>query len=371
MEIQDIRVKLVDEDSRFVLKKITTKEGKEFYNRKLAVCNSIYFCERQRLIYGKPLFNSLFQTFHIGWDNKEEEWDYKGLKKAKEHAKQKNRVFVPYKQRNEEQWSNLKWEESENEFKEFQKKVDIVPYPIPLNASLEEWKVKKKEALELLEPHQELIAIISSKHLNLEEFPYIVKEELKNSKFLGICCYGISDVIERRNLSYLNSINSSFKIGQKIALIFCFDYFRILKSHSSIAGCFAFSCFGGDVFSERAYFPKGWDKKTFKKIFSKKPAQYPLYDIKEKKFTTSLPQKEWYGFDFTKSFMDRISVSEGLIGYNAIKWINHHLQQTDLDLINELLISKRNIIDSLKNYTGWNVFWNLVKPNSQEIQGTL
>jgi len=371
MEIKDTKIELIDTDSRLVLKKTTTSDGKEIYNRKLAVCNSIYSCERQRLVYGKTMFNSVFQTHHIGWDNKEEEWDYKGLKKAQEHAKLNDRIFVPYKQRSEKQWENLRWKESGNEAEEFQKKTEVVPFPIPLNASLEELKVKKKKALELLEPNQELMVVISSKHLNLKEFPYIIKEELKNSKFFGICCYGISDVIERRNLSYLNSINSSFKVGQKIALIFCFDYFRILKSHSSVAGCFAFSCFGGDIFSERAYFPRGWDKKTFEKVFGKKPAQYPLYDTKEKKFTTSFPQKEWYGFDFTKSFMDRISVSEGLTGYNSIKWINHHLQQTDLNLINEILISKKNVIESLKNYTGWSVFWDTTKPNSPEIQKTL
>jgi len=371
MRIQNIKVEFVDRNSRFVLKRITTDEGEEFHNRKLAVCNVIYSCERKRMVYGKPLFNSLFQTFHIGWDKNEEEWDYKGLVKAKKHAEQNKRIFVPYKQRNENQWAKLTWEEAEDEFNMFKDKTDVVPYPIPLNASLKEWEIKKKRALESLKPTQELIAIISTKHLNVEEFPLIVRYELKNSKFFGVCCYSISDVLERRNLFYLNSINSSFNVGENTALVFCFDYPRILKNHSYIAGCFAFCCFAGDVFSEKAHFPFQWNDKGFEKIMQRKPKEYLLYDIKEKKFTKSIPQKKWYGFDLTQNFLGQISVAEGLDGYYAVRWINHHLQQKDLDLINEVLISKRNILSYLNNYTGWSVFWNSIKPNSQIIQKTL
>lgn len=371
MEIQEIKIEFIDEDSRFVLKRIKTKDGKEFFNRKLAVCNSIYSCENDRITYGKPLFNSPFQTHHIGWDNKEEEWDFKGLTKRKKHALKNNRFFVPYKQRNENQWENLNWNESLKDVEEFKDKTKIVPFPIHLKSSFEEFKTNKQKTLDLLEEGQELMPIISTKHLNLNEFPLIVKNELKESKFFGICCYGVSDVIERRNLSYLNAINSSFNIGDSTALIFCFDYLRILKNHSYIAGCFAFNCFSGDVFSEKAYFPRGWNQEAFDNIMKKKPSNYPLYDIKEKKFTTSLPQKEWYGFDLTNNFMGQISVNEGLSGYKALKWINHHLQQKDLDLINELLISKRKVIDALKNYAGWNVFWDKTKPNAMIIQETL
>ena len=69
--------------------------------------------------------------------------------------------------------------------------------------------------------------------------------------------------------------------------------------------------------------------------------------------------------------MGQISTLEGLSGYNAIKWINHSLQQKDLDLINELLISKKDVVQYLQNYAGFSVFWNKVKPNSMIIQKTL
>jgi len=370
MEIQDVRVELVDKDSRLVLKKITTDKG-EFYNRQLAVSNSIYACEKKRLIYGKTLFDSIFQTFHIMWNSYEEEWDLIGLKKAKEHAKKSGRIFIPYKQRNEKQWNELNWKEAEEEFKKFQKKVNIVPYPIPLNASLEEWKIKKKEALELLESNQKLIAILSSKHHNIDNFLLLVKEELKSSFFLGICCYGLSTILEKTNLSSLNSINSSFKIGDKTALICYFDYARMLMNHSNIAGSFAYSCFAGDVLSEKSYFVPRMSKEAIQKMMNKKPEDYYFYDIKEKKFNKSLPQSKWYGFDLTRNSMKMISVNEGLNGYQTIKWANHFLQQRDLNFINQVLLSRKNVIETLQNYTGWNVFWNLLKPNSLEIQKTL
>ncbi|UZE94113.1 MAG: hypothetical protein IB618_00860 [Candidatus Pacearchaeota archaeon] len=370
MEIKEVKVELVDKNSRFVLKKIITNKG-EFYNRQLAVSNSIYACEKKRLIYGKALFDSIFQTFHIMWNSDEEEWDFIGLKKAKEHSKNNGRIFIPYKQRNEKQWNELTWKEAEEEFKKFQKKVNIVPYPIPLNASLEEWRIKKKEALGLLEPNQKLISILSSKHHNINNFLLLVKEELKNSFFLGICCYGLSTTLEKINLSLLNSINSSFNVEDKTALIGYFDYARMLMNHSNIAGSFAYSCFAGDFFSEKSYFIPRMSKKAREKMFNKKPEDFYFYDIKEKKFNKSLPQSGWYGFDLTRNSLKMISVNEGLTGYQTIKWINHFLQQRDLKLINELLISKKNVLKSLKNYTGWNVFWDTIKPNSPEIQRTL
>jgi len=54
-----------------------------------------------------------------------------------------------------------------------------------------------------------------------------------------------------------------------------------------------------------------------------------------------------------------------------IKWANHYLQQKDLDFINQLLIQRKNVIESMKNYTGWNVFLAKTQPNSSIIQQTL
>jgi hypothetical protein len=370
MEIKESRIELIDIESRLVLKRIITDKG-EFFSRSLAVSNSLYSCERKRVIFGKSLFDSIFQTFHLMWNSKEEEWVAIGYDKAKKHAEENNRFFISYKQRNEEQWDNLDWNEAEKEFSQFLDRTKIVPFPIPLTATIQEWKEQKEKAKKILSKGQTIMAIFSSKHLNITDFPLLIKEELKDSNFLGICCYELSSVLERTNLSLLNSINASQKEGEKTSLIVYFDYPRILTRQSNIAGSFAFNCFVGDVFSEKAYFPQKMHKDAIEEMLNKKPKDYYLYDIKEKKFTKSLQQEAWHGFDLTNGFMERIAVSEGLSGYNAIKWVNYLLQQRDLRLINKILLSKRNVLESIKNYTGWGVFWNTLKPNIPIIQKTL
>jgi len=371
MEIQNIKVELVDEDSRLVLKKMITNEG-EFFNMIIAVSKQIYNYERKRENYNNSIFNNPFQTFHIMWNDKEEEWIPTGMEKAKEHAKKNKRFFIPYKQRKESQWNKLTWEEAEEEFKEFLGKTEIVPYPIPIRASLEEWGKKKEEALKLLKPSQQLMAIISSKHLNMDEFPKLVKEELRNSFFLGICCYRLGTSLEINNLSVLNSINSSQKEGEKTAFIIYFDFQRMLMNLSNISGSFAYSLFAGDVFSEKAYFPQKMSYESRDNMLNKKLKDYYLYNPEQKKYSKSISQKQWYGFDVVKNILQKISAIEGLNGYQLVKWINHYLEQRDLNFINKLLIENKEIVKTIRNYAGWCVFWDTkVKPNSSIIQRTL
>ena len=172
-------------------------------------------------------------------------------------------------------------------------------------------------------------------------------------------------------------LNGEFKtpylrfIEDKTALIFYFNYPKIMTRQGYVAGSFAFSCFAGDVFSEKINFPQRMSKESREEMLNKKPSDFYLYDIKEKKFTKSLAQKEWYGIDVTRKFMENVGVSEGLDGYNAIKWINHSLQQKDLLFLNELLLSKKNVLDSVKDYAGWNVLWNNLTPNRTIAQRSL
>jgi len=154
-------------------------------------------------------------------------------------------------------------------------------------------------------------------------------------------------------------------VGQPTSLFVNFGYSRILRKFPGIAGCFAFSCFAGDIFSERAYNPNTMPKKAVDFMMDRKPSEYSYYDRKEKKFNRSLPQLEWYGIDLTKESMGNVSVAEGLNGYQVIKCISHFLQQRDLDLINDIINSEKNTIEFMKNYTGWNVFLNSVIPSEQ------
>ncbi len=370
MQIKEVKVELVDDKSKLVLKRIITDEG-EFFNRKLSIPNTIYSCERKRKNYGKSGFGFKFQTHHLRWDSREEEWEFKGLKKARQHAEENNRIFLPYKQRNNKQWENLKWEEAEEDFSEFLIKTKIVPYPIPQTANLEDWKNRKKEALKKLKDGQILMPIFSSKH-NVKDFAKLIKYELKSSLILGICCYQLKGVIETSNFSYLKSINSNFKVGDKCSLIACFDYPRILTAHSYVAGSFGYCCFAGDIFSEKAHFPVGMSKEAIEKMLNKKPEEFLFYDPKQKRFNKSVPQKEWYGQDLTINTMKNVSVDEGLEGYQVIKCVSHILQQKDLDLINDILISKKPLIQTIKNYAGWNVFWDtIVNPNMNLTQQSL
>jgi len=368
MRIKEVVVDLVDEESRFVLKRIVTDKG-EFLNRKLSIPNSIYNCERKRKTYGKPAFDFQFQTHHLGWDNREEEWDFKGLKKAKEHADENNRLFIPYKQRNEKQVESLKWDEAKEDFLEFLGKCEVVPYPILQTATLEEWKIKRSEAMKKLDDGQILMPLFSSKH-NVKHFPDLIKFELKNSIILGIDCFELKSPIETANLSFLKAINSSFKIGDKCSLVACFDYPRILTKHSYVAGSFAYCCFAGDIFSEKAYFPRRMSKEAIENMMNKNPDEYLFYDPKQKKFNRAIPQREWYGQDLTINSMKNVSVAEGLQGYQVVKCISHFLQQRDLNLINEILIQRKPLIQTIKNYTGWNVFWDNSIEN-QSVQKTL
>jgi len=371
MEVKKAKVEFVDKKSRLVLKKLITDKG-EFYNRQFAISKQIYQYERKRENHNKLGFISPFQTFHIMWNDKEEEWIFTGLKKAKEHAEKNNRFFIPYKQRNEKRWEKLDWGEAKNEFMDFRKKTKIVPYPVPLTASLIELKEKKKEAKELLEPNQELMFIFSSKHLNINEFPKMIKEELRNSHFLGFCCYKLKTTLEINNLSVLTSINTSQKEGDKSAFIFYLDFPRMLMDFSNIATSFAYSLFSGDVFSEKAYFPQKMSYDSRDDMLNRKLKDYWMYNPEQKKYTKSLSLKKWYGFDVVNRILKRVSVVEGLTSYQLIKWINFYLEQEDLNFLNRLLKERKDIIKTISNYAGWSVFYQTkVKPNISVTQQTL
>lgn len=345
MEIEKTEVIYKDEESGLVLKKTTTSEG-EFLNRKLAVPNTIYNCEKKRVKLNQSIIESPFQTHHLEWDKSNEEWIFTGLKKAKKHAEENSRIFLPFPQRNQTQWESLSWEESMEDLKEFSSKTKIVPFAIPLEATLEELNFYKKEAKKHVLESQSLMTLISSKH-NPENFPLIFNNELKESDFLGISCFQMVHPIEKMNLNIAKSINSKLNVGDKCALLTYFNYERVMSKHMQVAGSFAFSFFGGDILSQRAY---------FKFISEPTPDDLYFYDTLEKKFTKSMAQKQRYGFDLSNNVTNLVPVSSGLDYTQALKFASHKLQQDDLNKINKILIEKSPVLDKLKDYTGWAVF---------------
>ena len=190
MIIQEVKVNSLNTESRFVLKDIKTPEG-VFSNRKIAISNFMFNCEKDRMKYERPVFGALFQTHHIVWDSLNSSWDYDGLESAKEHANKNNRVFLTYQQRSDNQLNDLKLIESEHGFKTFLDLVDNVPFQLPINMGLNEWKKEKKKLILLLKPNQNLVPIVSSRH-NVSSFPLIIKEEIGKSKIIGINSYELT-----------------------------------------------------------------------------------------------------------------------------------------------------------------------------------
>lgn len=357
MQLLSTKVEEVDKQTGFVLKRLVTDKG-NYFNRRIAVPNTIYVCEKNRVKLNKSIMDTPFQTHHLKWNKSDEEWELTGLKKARKHAEENNRFFIPFNQRNQLQWSSLDWDESFEDFIDLLRKTDIVPFNLPLTARLEDWKKYKQKALPYLSENQELIVVISSKH-DVRHFPHIFQEELKSSNFLGISCCELTDSVELMNLEFMKSLNSKLKVGEKCAQIVCFNFPRVMSRHLQIAGSFALTFFGGDVFSQKANFYM-----DFEKVDNLTPSDIYCYDNREKKFTKSNSQKQRYGLDITNGAVNNIPVSEGLDFQQSIKYLSHKLQQDDLDLINDILKQKQPLEAEIRNYAGWAVFVDTISNRS-------
>ena len=308
-------------------------------------------CEQKRAKLNHSILDSPIQTKHIGWDKDDGEWNIKGIKKIKNDAENNNRLFIPFHQRNQDQWNSLTWQDAFEDFEDLINKCDIVPISIPINSSLDEWLSYREDAITKLKDGKILMPIICSKH-EILHFEDIINYEDKNSILFGISCFHITDTTEKLNLMTLKSIQRKLKQGDSCALAVCFNHERVMSSFLQVAGTFGFSCFGFDVFSQTHYFKfyhQGMEEQTPDKLY--------LYDNMEKKFTKSEVQKQRYGFDINNSLIDSIPLSEGLDYREALKYLSHKLQQKDLDLINEKILEKQPVMNLINDYTGWNVFW--------------
>ncbi len=369
MKITNVIVEAKDDYSGFVNKKIFTNEG-ILKNRQIAVSNFMYSCEKDRLQYDKDVFSAQFQTQNLCWDKQGNCWDYSGIFLMKNHAEKFKRIFLVYPQRNAEQLDNLKLEDSIRDFQEMKDLLDNVPFQLPLTLTLTTWKKIKLSLTAMLKPNQNLVPIISSKH-DIREFPLIIKAEIGKEYFIGINSYEFTGQTEIINLSYLREINKSIIIGKRTSLFVNFGHPRVLTRMSSFPSCFGFSFFAGDVFSDKTTFIERMQDKVIKNMFNRKPSEYLMYDLKEKKFTKSPQQKGWYGEDITRKVLGGISVNEGLNGYQVHKWVSYYLLQEELNKISLMVERKSKIGEYLKNYSGWSVFLNSVKTPLISNQKTL
>ena len=359
MKIQEIKVEGTDYNSGFVNKSIFTNNG-VFENRQIAVSNFLYNCELDRLQYEKGVFNSHFQTQNLSWDKKCGSWNYEGLSLVKSHAEKFKRILLVYPQRNAEQLDNLKVEDSKKDFVEMSDLMDNVPFQIPLTLTLNSWKKLKQSLISLLNKNQTLVPVISSRH-DVREFPLIIKEEIGKSNLIGINSYELTGATEILNLSYLREINRSIGNGENTSLFINFGHPRVLSRMSNFPSCFGFSFFAGDIFSEKTYFIERMHEKVIKSMFDKKPSEYLMYDLREKKFNKSPQQKGWYGEDITRKVLGGISVNEGLSGYQVHKWVSYYLLHEELNKISLMVSQKQNLGEYVNNYSGWSVFLNRIK----------
>ncbi|MBA7615523.1 hypothetical protein ES703_22804 [subsurface metagenome] len=368
MILKSIKTEHTDEKTGLVVKRITTSEW-EHFNRKVAVNNSLFSCEKKRLIYDKPLLNSPFQIHHIPFKRKKQIWDFDGLTVSKAHAIKQKRLYLAFQQRSEEQWNNLTLAEAEGDFQDLATRgLPFVPYSIPKDSSLEKWKERREEAQSILNQSQMLVPIFCSKHQK-DLFEEIFNYEFENSKLIGVQCYSINNANTLLNLMKIKLRNMRLQTGDEAPLLFGLSYDKVQRGLSNVSGSFVYSCFGFDVLSHRQIFLENMPTDVIRKILSKKVEEIMRYDKILGGFNLSAEQEFWDGVNVTQAFLENVSVAEGLTPYQAIQWANYNEQQNDFDILNNHILetadedkkdSALNYIESQKER--WAVFWKTKMP---------
>ena len=363
MILKNIKTEHTDPITGLVLKKITTSEGESF-NRKIAVNNSIFSCEQGRLVYKKSLLNASFQINHIPFNIKNKSWSFDKMGFSKSHASKEKRFYLPFQQRNDKQWNNLTFAESETDFQDLATRgLSSVPYTIPIDSSLKEWKVRRKDAESILTKSQSLFPILCSKHKS-DLFGQIFNHEFENSRLIGVQCYSLNDANTILNLMKIKSRNMLLQTGDQAPLLLGLSYEKILRKLSNVSGSFAYSCFGFDVLSYRQMFLENIPPDVIKKILSKKIEEIMRYDKTLGGFNLSAEQEFFDGRNLTQAFLEKVNLMEGLTPYQAIQWANYNEQQNDFDTLNEHILetSYKDKENSAINYIHsekekWSVFW--------------
>ena len=367
MILNGTKVEITDEKTGLVLKKTTTSEG-EFLNHKIAVNNFLFKCEQQRLTNDKPLLNNPFQINHIRYINKKLRWDFESIQSSRHHASIQKRFYFAFQQRSINQWKSLTFSEAEVDFQTLAfMGLTYVPYPIPLNASLEEWLPRRENAISQLHKSQILVPIICSEHKR-DTFEDIFNYEFENSKLIGVQCYGLNNANTITNLIKIKLRNMKLQTGDEAPLLLGLSYSKVLpKSFSCVSGSFAYACYGFDILSERQVFLENMPTDVAKKILSKKVEEIMKYDKTLGGFNLSAEQEFYDGINITREFLEEVKLSEGLTQYQAIQWANHLGQQEDFNILNNRLLESAYEEDSALNYIEsekerWSVFWKTNMP---------
>jgi len=361
MILKKIKTEHTDKKTGMVLKRIETSEW-ETHNHKIAVNNSLFNCEKMRMDNKKPILNAHFQINHIFFNKKRSIWNFDKMAESKAHTSRIGRFYLPFQQRNANQWESLTFQEAEADFQDLVTRgLSFVPYPIPLDADLEEWKVRKADALTLINPSQTLVAIFCSRHQR-DLFEEIFNYEFEKSKVIGVQCYGLNDDDTLLNLMKIKARNQMLQTGDEAPLLIGLNYEKVLRTLSCVSGNFAYSCFGFDVLSCRQMNMENMPTDVIRKMLSKEIEEIMRYDRVLGGFNHSAEQEFWDGINVTRTFLENVDVTQGLSPYQAIQWANHREQQKDFDLLNEYILETAYDENALLNFINndkekWAVFY--------------
>jgi hypothetical protein len=360
-----------DQKTGQVLKRIKTSEW-ETLNHKIAINNSLFNCEKSRIDNNKEIFDAKFQIHHIFFSKKKSIWHFDKIVESKAHASRLGRFYFPFQQRNAEQWGNLTFQEAEADFQDLiTRGLTFVPYSIPLNATLEDWRIRKQSALTLLNQSQILVPVFCSKH-DINLFENIFNYEFENSKIIGVQCYGLNDDYTLLNLMKIKARNQMLQTGDEAPLLIGLNYEKVLRRLSCVSGSFAYSCFGFDILSCRQMNMENMPTDVIRDMLSKEIEEIMRYDKNLGGFNLSAEQEFWDGKNLTRAFLEQVNLTEGLTAYQAIQWANYRGQQQDFDLLNDYILATANDENALLNFISnnkekWAVFWKTKMPTAEVI----
>jgi len=337
MNLKRTTIAKIDNNTGLVVKRMETSEG-DILTRKVAVNNTFFGAEKQRMLAHKPILDAVLQTLHIHYNKWKGYWRIQGaehrLEEAQAHAARNKRLFIAYLQNRQAAWDALTWEVANENFLILARLgTPIVPFCIPLDGALEEWNKYKEQALRVLNKSQELMPVLCLFHEPIK-FAQIIKSEFGISKYLGLHYFNINATLTRANLNFLHTLTYQQTVGTEVPLVVAFCPDRYIRSMQNASSAYMLSLFGVDFVSYYVYTPE-----QAAIIEDQSLEKMKFYDSEEGGYNDTETQVVWYGKDLTRENLESISVAEGLSPYLANRWADYLKEAEDLDVLNSAIIN--------------------------------
>jgi len=356
MKIEKVFVEKVDQDSKFVLKRVVTRNG-IFLGRQMPVTNSLFNSERARKSYGLSLLRSPIQTYHLHKDRSTSAWNYdRKFNEARQHARDNNRIFLPFQQRTVQQLTDLDWATSEDDLLELLNLgLQYVPFAVPENATVDQCIKELEWAKTQLNGSQEIVPVLSSGH-SVVSFRSILSKLWGKYKIIGIHFMSPQTNPEPgANLRDLWDLNSQIQEGQETSLIVGFNTRKHYHS-SKVAGSFVAARHGIDIPSQMQMPPENVrGMLSRKEEFPSDDANY-IYDRKEGGFNKASQQIIWYGENVTQRLLSEITLAERLDQFQAFSWNDFMGQQADLYELNMAILEKKRVQQLIESKSRWHTY---------------